>query len=273
MAYNLWTRGQVILVILLVASLGYSMLFKFVTSELFRFSGNHISTFPEHWRSRCLPLRAVHLRYIRTPSSYFHWCIYHVYRHHHSDCFPVCWNVHWGSVRASGFEKHTFLTCYLFSFLIGFGVTFAGDCQSYLQVNRLTELHILANAAPLLVTEIAYPTHRSPLTSTYNSLWYSGAIMWVSFVFFFVLRFLTCINSAAWTTFATELKLTNTWSWRIPSALQGLPAVIQVFLIYFCPESPRWLVSKGREDQALQTLAYYHADGNACVSAIWFLYS
>lgn len=111
-------------------------------------------------------------------------------------------------------------------FLIGFGVTFA------------------ANAAPMLVTELAYPPHRSPLTSTYNSLWYSGAIV------------------AAWTTFGTELRITNTWSWRIPSALQALPSVLQVALIFFCPESPRWLIDKGREDQALQTLAYYHADGN-----------
>jgi MFS family permease len=46
-------------------------------------------------------------------------------------------------------------------FLIGFGLTFA------------------ANAAPMLVTEIAYPVYRAPLTSLYNSLWYSGAIMFV----------------------------------------------------------------------------------------------
>ncbi|KAG6835653.1 hypothetical protein H0H93_016094 [Arthromyces matolae] len=111
-------------------------------------------------------------------------------------------------------------------FLIGFGLTFA------------------ANAAPMLVSEISYPTYRAPLTSVYNSLWYSGAII------------------AAWTTFGT-FKIQSTWAWRVPSALQGLPSVIQIFLVWFCPESPRWLVSKGREAEAERILAYYHADGNA----------
>ncbi|KAF9497933.1 hexose transporter [Pleurotus eryngii] len=110
-------------------------------------------------------------------------------------------------------------------FLIGFGLTFA------------------AGAAPLLVTEIAYPPYRGPLTSTYNSLWYSGAIV------------------AAWSTFGT-FKIKNTWSWRIPSAFQAIPAVLQVFLVLFGPESPRWLISEGKDELALNTLAYYHADGN-----------
>jgi hypothetical protein len=68
-------------------------------------------------------------------------------------------------------------------------------------------------------------------------------------------------GSAAWTTFGT-FKIGNTWAWRVPSALQGLPSVLQVFLIWFVPESPRYLVSKGKEEKALKTLAYYHADGN-----------
>ncbi|KXN89357.1 Lactose permease [Leucoagaricus sp. SymC.cos] len=112
-------------------------------------------------------------------------------------------------------------------FLIGFGLTFA------------------AGSAPMLVTEISYPTYRAPLTSTYNSLWYSGAII------------------AAWSTFGTFKIANSTWAWRIPSLLQGLPSILQVFLIWFVPESPRWLISKGRDAEALKILAYYHADGDA----------
>lgn len=110
-------------------------------------------------------------------------------------------------------------------FCIGFGLTFA------------------ANASPMLVTEIAYPRYRPQLTSLYNSLWYSGNIV------------------ASWTTYGTQ-HIATTWSWRIPSIMQGIPSAFQFALILFAPESPRWLVSKGREAQALKTLAYYHADGD-----------
>ncbi|KAJ7128401.1 hexose transporter [Mycena epipterygia] len=89
-------------------------------------------------------------------------------------------------------------------FLIGFGLTFA------------------ANAAPMLVTELSYPKHRAVLTSCYNSLWYSGAII------------------AAWATFGS-FKIHSTWAWRIPSLLQALPSIFQVCLVLFAPESPRYL--------------------------------
>jgi len=54
----------------------------------------------------------------------------------------------------------------------------------------------------------------------------------------------------------------TSWAWRIPSVIQGFPAVVQVALLWWAPESPRYLVAKGQEARALQTLAYYHADGD-----------
>ncbi|KAG8747323.1 hypothetical protein FRC10_001502 [Ceratobasidium sp. 414] len=32
-------------------------------------------------------------------------------------------------------------------------------------------------AAPLLISELAYPTHRAPLTALYHCLWFSGSIV------------------------------------------------------------------------------------------------
>lgn len=99
-------------------------------------------------------------------------------------------------------------------------------------------------AAPLLVLELAFPTQRAPLVSIYNALWSLGAI------------------AAAWVTYGT-FPLANNWGWRIPSYLQGLSSVIQLFVCYFILESPRWLVDKDQEDKAKQIIVKYHTNGNA----------
>lgn len=45
------------------------------------------------------------------------------------------------------------------------------------------------------------------------------------------------------------------WSWRLPFLIQMIPGFILGAGIVFLPFSPRWLSSKGRDDEALQVLA------------------
>lgn len=86
-------------------------------------------------------------------------------------------------------------------------------------------------AAPILIMELAFPTQKAPMVSIYNSLWSLGAIV------------------AAWTTYGT-FRIMNNWAWRIPSILQALSSVVQIFCFWWIVESPRWLVSKDRCDEA-----------------------
>jgi MFS family permease len=91
--------------------------------------------------------------------------------------------------------------------------------------------------------ELAAPKHRGAIISYFGTFWFTGAII------------------AAWVTYGTA-KIDNSWSWRIPSLLQAVPAALQIVLVWFVPESPRWLVSKGRGAEAKAVLAKYHANGD-----------
>ncbi|CAM9016894.1 unnamed protein product [Wickerhamomyces anomalus] len=101
-------------------------------------------------------------------------------------------------------------------------------------------------SSPPLISELSYPTHRQAVTAFFNSNWYLGAII------------------AGWVSFGTR-NVGSNWSWRIPTILQGLFPVIQFFLIYLVPESPRWLISKGRNQEAREILLKYHAGGDESV--------
>lgn len=45
-------------------------------------------------------------------------------------------------------------------------------------------------------------------------------------------------------------------AWRLPSIIQGIPAVCLACGIWFMPFSPRWLVKQDRDDEAIKTLAW-----------------
>lgn len=110
-------------------------------------------------------------------------------------------------------------------FLLGFG-------------NSLAQM-----ASPLLLTEICHPQHRGPVTAIYNCLWNLGALF---------------VSSIGWGTAFID----NDWSWRSITLMQTVPSVIQITFIWWLPESPRYLVNKDRDEEALLVLSKHHAGGN-----------
>ncbi|KAF2454942.1 hexose transporter protein [Lineolata rhizophorae] len=105
-------------------------------------------------------------------------------------------------------------------------------------------ISIAHGSSPLLITELCHPQHRAIFTTIYNTTWYIGSIV------------------AAWLTYGTD-RITNNWSWRIPSMVQAVPSLCQIIFVWFVPESPRWYMSKGKHERALSVLAKVHANGNA----------
>ena len=51
-------------------------------------------------------------------------------------------------------------------------------------------------------------------------------------------------------------------AWRLPIGIQMVPTSALFCVMIFLPESPRWLVKKGRNEDALRVLARVHANGD-----------
>ncbi|PWY70937.1 putative MFS monosaccharide transporter [Aspergillus heteromorphus CBS 117.55] len=95
---------------------------------------------------------------------------------------------------------------------------------------------MLSMVAPLYISEISPPECRGTLL--------------VMEEFFIVLG----IVIAYWITYGTRY-MSGEWAWRLPFLLQLIPGFILAAGVIILPFSPRWLVSKGRIAEALQSLS------------------
>ncbi|KAK7918436.1 hypothetical protein PG985_010310 [Apiospora marii] len=124
-----------------------------------------------------------------------------------------------------GFSQHVGM--YIISrMILGIGILFA----------------IISGSA--LIGELSHPKERAVMTSLFNSSYFIGSIL------------------AAAIAIGT-VEINGDWSWRLPSLLQIVPSVMQMCTVFLLPESPRYLVSKDRDDEAFAILTKYHAEGDA----------
>lgn len=126
----------------------------------------------------------------------------------------------------------------VFIFTIGSVLQTAAVDYPMLVVGRLiggVGIGMLSMVAPLYISEISPPEIRGALL----------VLEELSIVFGIVVAF--------WITYGTRF-IAGEWAWRLPFLLQLIPGIVLGMGILFLPFSPRWLASKGRDKEALQSL-------------------
>lgn len=94
---------------------------------------------------------------------------------------------------------------------------------------------MLSMVAPLYISEVSPPEVRGTLLVMEEFCIVLGIVI------------------AYYITYGTRY-MPSDWSWRLPFFLQMLPGFVLIAGVYLLPFSPRWLVFRGREPEALESL-------------------
>ncbi|KAJ6559213.1 general substrate transporter [Mycena vulgaris] len=95
-------------------------------------------------------------------------------------------------------------------------------------------------AAKSYLAEITPPQSRGAYLGFLNSFYYVGQMVATGMM-------------------VSTGNFSSEWSWRLPLFVQVVPAALNFLFIFFCPESPRWLYTRGKTDEARRILARFHS--------------
>ncbi|OJJ42605.1 hypothetical protein ASPZODRAFT_76671 [Penicilliopsis zonata CBS 506.65] len=148
-------------------------------------------------------------------------------------------------------RRKTILSCVLI-YLIGQAIIVASQNQAMFIAGRVVNglgAGGLFQTISLYTAEITPPSIRGMMTSTMSTGIATGLLV------------------AYWIQYAA-LNIQGTAAWRMCFALQLIPGAAVGTIIFFRPESPRWLFHHDRADEALQVLADLHANGDTTDPAV-----
>ena len=101
-------------------------------------------------------------------------------------------------------------------------------------------------AAPTLVAETTPVKYRAFALGLYYAFWGVGTLI------------------ASGVCYGTQA-IDSTYAWRIPSLLQAAPSIFVFVLLLAIPESPRWLISRDRHDEAQEILTIVNGSSRDAV--------
>ncbi|CAE7226471.1 unnamed protein product [Rhizoctonia solani] len=120
---------------------------------------------------------------------------------------------------------------------------------SYLMVGRVIAglaIGCLSMIVPLYQSEISPPKMRGFLTGMTQFMIGMG----------FLVANCKCRH---WVGYGCQYLNTDA-QWRVPLAIQIVPAVLLLLGMFFLPFSPRWLIEKGRNEEALKVIQRLHGN-------------
>ncbi|KAI8840061.1 general substrate transporter [Chytriomyces cf. hyalinus JEL632] len=138
-------------------------------------------------------------------------------------------------------RKYSIISSGIF-FAIGGALQAAASSFAVLLTGRVFSgfaIGIASMVVPLYIAETAPASTRGALTTIYQLMITFGI---------FVATAINCI-------IIKTVDNTSSLEWRLALAMQIIPSVLLVILVFFIPFSPRWLAEKGRHEEGLEVIA------------------
>jgi len=148
-------------------------------------------------------------------------------------------------------RKRTLIISAILFTVLGIGCAIANsffELVCYRIIGGLA-IGIVSIVSPLYISELSVPEFRGRLVSLYQ------LAITIGFLSSYIVNYML-MNFGYSFIFESPLphKIFNTEIWRGMLGMEAVPAILFLWVLFYIPESPRWLILKRREESAMSIL-------------------